>query len=271
MLQQWKVFDMAKTENYIKKLIETNLRIDGRAFDQFRQTQIETDFIGTAEGSARVLIGNTQVIAGVKMDVIEPYPDTPNEGSLVVDCELVPLASPEFEPGPPNEEAVEIARVVDRGIRESHCIDFEKLCITPGELAWTVHIDVHIIDHDGNLIDAAALAAISALLTARIPKLDTNNKPVRVMSKEGQALLPMRDKPVEITIGKINSTFLVDGNLDEETAFDARLTLAVNSAGNLCAAQKGGKGWFTTDELLKAADIAIEKAEELRKLLPKGV
>lgn len=260
------MISMKPSESYIKKLVEDKMRIDGRGFDQFRQIKIETGIITNSEGSARVKIGNSVVVAGVKADVHEPYPDTPNEGFLIVDCELMPFASPEFEPGPPSPEAIEIARVVDRGIRESGSIDTEKLCITPGELVWGVHIDLHVLDHDGNLIDAAGLAALAALLTAKMPELDAEKKHATYGKLAGK--LPMKDRPIPVTINKIGSTLLIDTSAEEETGLDARITITTNTEGNLCAIQKGGNGFFTTAELETAVDLAIAKGKELRKLLP---
>ena len=144
-------------KDYIIKLAKSGKRADDRKFDEFRKIEIETDIIKKAEGSAKVRIGNTQVIAGIKMDVGEPYPDTPDSGVMTTAAELIPMASPDFESGPPDEESIELARVVDRGIRESEVIDVDKLCIVPGEKVWMVFIDIHILDYDGNLFDAAAL------------------------------------------------------------------------------------------------------------------
>jgi exosome complex component RRP42 len=253
-------------ESYIRKLLDERVRIDGRALDQFRAVKIETGVITSAEGSARVKIGGSTVIAGVKLDAHAPYPDTPDEGFLVVDAELLPMASPTFEPGPPSPDAVELARVVDRGIRESHSIDTTKLVITPKELVWAVHVDIHVLDHDGNLIDAAELAAISALLTTKLPKYDIEAK--RIIPREYSGVLPMKDRPVEVTVGKIGNILLVDAALEEDSALDARITIATNEEGDICALQKGGKGFFTTAELLEAVDIAVEKGKELRALLP---
>ena len=104
-------------------------------------------------------------MAGVKMSVGEPFRDVPDEGVLVVNTEFNPVASPEFDPGPPRAESIEVSRVTDRGIRESKCIELEKLCITAGEEVWVVNVDINVLDHDGNLIDAAALGAIAALAT----------------------------------------------------------------------------------------------------------
>lgn len=251
------------SENYVRKLIEENLRIDARNFEDFRKIKIEKDVIKTAEGSARVMLGNTHVLVGIKMSVGEPFTDIPDEGVLIVNAELVPVASPTFEPGPPNENAVEIARVIDRGIRESKCINLEKLCIEPGKEVWIVNVDIHVLDHDGNLLDAGALGAISALLNAKMPKYEDK----KVIYGEYTRKLPMRDVPIAVTIGKISDKLLIDPNLEEESALEARITVTTNKKGDICALQKGGNGYFTTAELEKAADLSIAEGKELRKLL----
>ena len=77
----------------------------------------------------------------------------------------------------------------------------------------------------------------------------------------------MKDKPIEVTIFKIGSKLFVDPTAEEDESAEARVTMATNEKGNLCAMQKGGNGFFTRDELLQAADIAAEKGKDLRKLL----
>lgn len=249
--------------NYVRKLIEENMRINTRGFEDFREVKIEKDVIKTAEGSAKVLIGNTHVLVGVKLSVGEPFTDIPDEGVLIVNTELVPVASPTFEPGPPNENAIEIARVIDRGIRESKCIDLEKLCIEPGKEVWMVNIDIYVLDHDGNLIDAGALGAITALLNTKMPKYEDK----KVLYGEYSGKLPMKDVPIAVTIGKISNKLLIDPNLEEEDALEARITVATNKKGEICALQKGGNDYFTTDELEKAMDLSILKGKELRKMI----
>jgi len=201
-------------------------------------------------------------LVGIKMSVSSPFPDTPDEGMLMVNAELAPIASPTFEPGPPNEDSIELARVVDRGIRESHCIALEKLCIEEGKV-WEVNIDIHVLDHDGNLIDAAALGAMAALLRTRIPRYENS----RVIFGEYERQLPITDRPIAITVTKISDKLLIDPNLEEEDALDARITISTNEKGEICSLQKGGEGYFTTEELEKAADLSILKCKELRNLL----
>jgi len=254
---------MKLNENYIRKMIEDGSRPDGRNFDQYREISVKTGVVSCAEGSAEVKFGKTRVIAGVKMSVGKPFPDSPNEGVLIVNAEFVPIASPTFEPGPPDENAIEMSRTIDRAIRESKTIALEKLCIEPKEKVWMVNVDINIIDHDGGLIDAGSLAAMAALITARIPKIVDE----RIVFGEYTGGLPLNDMPTETSIGKIADKLLIDTTFEEENALEARITIGITQDGNICAIQKGGSGYFTTEELFKAAEIAIAKSEELREYL----
>ena len=247
----------------IEALLEKGKRLDERSLTDYREIQIEQGVIEKAEGSARVLLGKTQVLVGVKVETGEPFPDTPNDGVMTVNAELVPLASPHFEPGPPDENSIELARVVDRGIRESHAIDTEKLCIEPGKKVFVVFVDVYVLNHDGNLIDAAAIAAVAALMNTKMPNYEIKDGELKI--KQGYTQLPMKAHPVTVTLGKIANKLLVDPWIEEESVMDSRITFASNADGNICAIQKGGSGYFTPQQILDASKIALEKAAELRK------
>ncbi len=252
-------------QKQIAQLIETGKRLDGRSLTDFRDFRIEEGIIEKAEGSARVYLGKTEVLVGVKVETGEPFPDTPNEGVMTVNAELVPLASPEFEAGPPDETSIELARIVDRGIRESKAIDNEKICIEPGKKVFVVFVDVWVLNHDGNLIDACALAAVSALMNTKMPNYEIKDGEVKI--KQGYTPLPLRAHPITITIGKIGDKLVIDPGLEEEQVIDARLTMAVNDEANICAIQKGLSGYFTPQQIIEASKLAREKAAELRKKL----
>lgn len=243
--------------DYIIDLARHGKRIDGRELDQFRDVSVEIGPVKSANGSAQVRIGNTRVLVGVKIERAEPFPDTPETGVLIVNAELRPLASPSFELGPPREEAIELARVVDRGIRESEAIELEKLGIKPGEEVWAVFVDIHVLDHDGNLIDASALGSIAALLNAKPPE------------DEAWSLgeFPIRKRPIAVTVSRINDKLMVDPCLDEESVMDARLTIATIEDGSICAMQKGGVGSFSREQIEQAYQLARTKAVELRERL----
>ena len=245
--------------DYIYSLANQGDRADGRKFDEFRPISVETGIINKAEGSSRVMIGQSQVVVGIKMQPGEPFPDTPDTGVIITNLELVPLASPSFETGPPREDAIELARVVDRGVRESGAIDLSKLCIESGQKVWMVFIDVHVLDHDGNLMDAASLGAIAALMSTTVPN-----------SRYGfgeDTKLPLKDIPAGITGVKIGNTIMLDPSLDEENVASCKLTVITNKEGALAGMQKSGVGTLTPDEVKYIVHIAREKAKVLREKL----
>lgn len=255
----------SELRNHIIKLSDSETRLDGRKLTEYRKPiTVEYSITKTAEGSARVKIGETEVIVGVKVEITEPYPDTPDQGSMMVGAELLPLSNPDFELGPPGIEAVELARLVDRGIRESKCIDFKKLCIKEGEKAWFLIIDIVSINDAGNLIDASALAALAALKDMKFPKLDGEKIDYK---EKTDKKLEITKTPIVVTVIKIGEKFIVDPDIDEEKAIDARLTVTTIEDGNLCSLQKGGNYPLTVDDIMKMIDIGIEKGKELRKVL----
>lgn len=253
----------------VKEMAEHKRRVDGRNFDSYREISVRPCIIKKAAGSAEVTIGNTKIVAGVKIEIGEPFEDTPEEGVIMVNTEFVPFALEEFESGPPSDESVEVSRVVDRVLRESECIDLKKLCIVPGKKVWIIFIDIDVLDHDGNLHDAIELATISALLTAKMPKIDEEGNPN--YEEYTDEKLPIRNKPVSITCVKIGDSILVDPKLVEMEAMDARLTVGVfkeDEEYKFCAIQKGGSGGFTTEEIERILELALKKADELLEKLP---
>ena len=251
--------------SYIHKLIEKDSRIDGRRLDEFRKPiKIELDISENAEGSARVKIGDTDVMVGVKMSVGEPFSDSPDKGILIVGAELLPLSSPEFESGPPDAQTTELARVVDRGIRESGMIEIEKLCIKEGELVWIVFLDIYSVNDDGNLIDAAALGSVLALQNTVFPKLENDKI---VYGDKTKKKLPLKSITITCTCFKLNGKIFVDPNNKEEKASDARLTVAVSEDGSIHAMQKGGSVAINEEEIDSMIDLAVKKTKELRKII----
>ncbi len=244
-------------KDFIYNLLLKGERIDGRTFDQYREISIQRDVIRKAEGSALVKLGSSQVLVGVKMQPGEPFQDTPNKGVIITNAELVPLASPSFEPGPPNEMGIELARLVDRGVRESKAVDLEALCIIPGKQVWIIFIDVHILDDCGNILDAASLGAIAALMSTKVPA-------ARFGLGEDY-ILPIRDIPIATTAIEFNDVLMFDPGVDEEAIANTRLTIISTMNGNICGSQKSGTGMLKPEQVYRIIDIACEKAKEIRE------
>jgi len=251
--------------NQMIELLAQGKRLDGRGLLDYRAIKIETGIIPKASGSAKVTIGDTQVIAGVKVETGTPFPDTPDQGLLIVNAELLPLSSPYAEPGPPDEGTIELARVVDRGIRESQMIDVSQLVIKEGEKVYAVFADVSILNTDGNLFDTTSYAVVAALLSAKYTKYEFVDGKLR--PTEVKEALPLRTIPVSVTMAKIGDSIVLDPTDEEEAVMDARLTLTTDSNGNICAGQKGEPGTFSFDQMLNGADTSRMKGQEIRNIL----
>ncbi|KAJ6750756.1 hypothetical protein OIU85_001306 [Salix viminalis] len=201
-----------------KKFIETalasNLRIDGRNPLEYRKIIIK---FGREDGSSEVQLGQTHVMGFV--------------------TEFSPMADPSFEPGHPGESAVELGRIVDRGLRDSRAVDTESLCVLSGKLVWAIRIDLHIVDNGGNLIDAANIAALAALLTFRRPECTLggdDGQEVIVHPPEEREPLPLivHHLPVAITFAFLGSEgkLVVDPTHSEEAVMAGRMIATINSA-----------------------------------------
>jgi len=248
-------------------LLSRQKRLDGRALDEYRPISIKLNPIQKANGSAEVSIGDTKVIAGVKVEIGEPFPDTPEQGLLVVNAEFLPLSSAMVEPGPPDEYSIEVSRVVDRGIRESQMLALKELVIEPGKLVYCVFVDIDVLNIDGNLFDAAFIAAVLSIATAKYDK-----KIVKEGKEETTKVsLPVRLIPVSVTSITIGDNILLDPTEEEDSVHDSRVTITFDEEGRLCAGQKGGSVGLSVEQLFKIVDLSKPKAEEIRALIKKVI
>ncbi|EXB93334.1 Exosome complex component rrp45 [Morus notabilis] len=262
-----------------KKFIETALlpalRIDGRRPFDYRNLTIN---FGKHDGSGEVQLGQTHVMAFVTAQLTQPYRDRPNEGSLSIFTEFSPMADPSFEPGRPGQAAVELGRVVDRGLRESRAVDTESLCVLSGKSVWAIRIDLHILDNGGNLVDAANVAALAALLTFRRPECSLggeDGQEVVVHPPEEREPLPLiiHHLPIAVTFAFFGSesSVVIDPTHHEEAVTGGRMTTTLNANGDICAIQKAGGEGILQSVIMQCLRIATVKAGDITEKLKKAV
>ena len=242
--------------------ISKGKRLDGRNLDEIRPIEAEVNVIRKANGSSKVNLGNSEVVAGVKVETGRPFEGLENKGALILSAEILPTASPYIEPGPPDEETIELARVVDRGIRESEMIDLDKLVLVPGEIVYTIFVDCSIINADGNLFDATSYAVVSALISSKIPIFKVQDG--KVIDSGDVQEPPLTTIPISITAARVGDTVILDPTAEEEACMDARITITTNSNSDFTAVQKGSTGAFTLEQLKKTAEAARIKGIEVR-------
>lgn len=244
----------------MESTLSTGKRLDGRGFTDFRGIEIQRSVIKTAEGSAVAKVGDTTALAAVKFDVVSPFPDRPKLGAFMTNAELLPTASPTFEPGPPNENCIEAARVVDRAIRSAEIIDLESFYISEGKVLG-LFLDFYVLNHSGNYTDAATIAATSALLDTQVPKVEDG----MLIRGEYAGPLGVTALPVSVSMVKVKDRWLIDPTKDEENVAETELTIATTE-NHVCAMQKG-KGALSKEELLGNIDIAFKTGDDIRRTL----
>ena len=249
--------------NKIYNLLLQNKRIDGRGPKDVRPVTIQTGLLAKADSSALVSMGSTKILTGIKVELGSPFPDRPDEGIFTVNAELLPLASTSFEPGPPDERGVELARVVDRSLREGKALDLKKLCLIEGEKVYLIFIDMYVLDYDGNYFDPALLSALAALATLKIPKYEVvDGKP----EKTGEYFqLELTSIPISVMIGVIGERFLVDPQIEEEKVLDVSMIIGTDEKGSIVSIQKNSPGPIPVSLMDAIIETAVEKTGELRK------
>ncbi|KAK9902439.1 hypothetical protein M0R45_001678 [Rubus argutus] len=262
-------------KKFIETALQSDLRLDGRRPFDYRHLNIK---FGTDEGSAEVQLGQTHVMAFVTAQLVQPYRDRPNDGTLSIFTEFSPMADPSFEPGRPGEFAVELGRVIDRGLRESRAVDTESLCVLSGKLVWAIRVDLHILDNGGNLIDAANMAALAALLTFRRPECSLggeNGQEVIIHPPEEREPLHLiiHHLPIAVTFAffSYESSVVIDPTHHEEAVMRGRMTATLNSNGDVCAIQKAGGEGVLQGVIMQCLRIAAAKAGAFSDMIKKAV
>jgi exosome complex component RRP42 len=251
---------------YIINNLKKEERIDGRGLWDYREFKIEADTISSAEGSADVSLGDTRIITGLKYDIGTPFPDLPNEGVCTIMAELLPIASPLFESGPPDEQSIELARVVDRGIRHADCIQTKKLCIKEEEAVYILFADMYVLNHGGNLIDCGGVSVLATLISSQIPEGKMTDNGVEWTGNYIMGDMIVNELPLVLTFAKIEDMIFVDPNLAEELVSDGRMSISVTE-NKITAIQKSGTATFSNDEIQLITQKALEIGNSLRNKL----
>ncbi|MFW9941370.1 MAG: exosome complex protein Rrp42 [Candidatus Thorarchaeota archaeon] len=253
-------------KSYIASNLKKEQRIDGRGFWEYRDFKIESNTISSAEGSADVSLGDTRIITGLKYEIGEPFPDLPDEGVCTIMAELLPIASPLFERGPPDEQSIELARVVDRGIRHADCIQTKRLCIKENEAVYILFVDMYVINHDGNMIDAGGVSALTALISSHLPEGIIGDNGLEWTGKYLTGDDLVKELPLVMTYGKIDDIIFLDPNLPEELVCDGKISISVTEK-KITSIQKSGAATFSIDDIKMLGKKSLEIGQKLRKEL----
>uniref|UniRef100_A0A3P9MA36 Exosome complex component RRP45 n=1 Tax=Oryzias latipes TaxID=8090 RepID=A0A3P9MA36_ORYLA len=264
--------------DFILKAIEEKKRLDGRQTYDYRKIKIS---FGTDYGCCFVDLGQTRVMAQVSCELVAPKESRPNEGIMFFNIELSPLASPAFEQGRQSELSVKLNRQLERCLRNSKCIDTESLCVVSGEKVWQIRVDVHMLNNDGNLMDASSIAAIAALCHFRRPDVAVQGEEVTVVREQPQQeaafshlsvnMVDNKKTFVLLTFSVSRTYLLVDPCEREERVMDGLLMIAMNKHREICSIQSSGGIMLLKEQVMRCSKIASVKVSEITELISKAL
>ncbi|KAK8194574.1 ribosomal protein S5 domain 2-type protein [Phyllosticta capitalensis] len=254
--------------DFIVQALGENIRLDGRKFDTFRDLDLS---FGDEYGVADVKLGKTRVLARVSADVTAPFADRKFDGVFSISTEFSPMASPAFEVGRQTDAEIILSRILEKAIRRSGALDTESLCIVAGSKCFSVRADVHILDHDGGLIDASCIAVIAALQHFRRPDVSVEGEKVIVYSPRERepVALSMLHHPLCVTFSYYNNgeTVLVDATMAEEQVREGEIIVTMNKFGELCQIAKYGGVPIDPVAVLQCTNVALNKVQALTKYI----
>lgn len=162
---------------YYLKFLEQGVRPDGRALLRPRKATATGGVVSSADGSCTIKLGQTVVIAGVHCEPAVPTEAEPTLGRVIVSLEVSAVASVAASSGQrgsaerQNRELGPLLELLQR-VASDDLLDLQALCIVEGRAVWSCHCDLYVLEHDGNLTDAALLAMTRALRDVRLPRVE---------------------------------------------------------------------------------------------------
>ncbi|KAI9832654.1 MAG: hypothetical protein M1819_004239 [Sarea resinae] len=273
--------------------LRESIRLDGRALDAFRDLDIS---FGDEYGVVDLRLGKTRILTRISASLVPPFPDRKFDGIFTITTELSPLASPAFESNRPSTTETLLSRLLEKTIRRSGALDTESLCVSAGSKVWSLRADVHVLSHDGGLVDASCVAIVAALRHFRVPDTSVvggSGGEVKVWSVEERVPVPLsllhfpvcvtfsffdiRDRQKkEIGVGDggggeggDEDLWVIDATLAEEKIRSGEVVVGMNSQGEVCQMAKLGGAAVDALTLLRCADLALVKCREITSLVTK--
>mmetsp|Transcript_12144 Transcript_12144/g.22743 ORF Transcript_12144/g.22743 Transcript_12144/m.22743 type:complete len:611 (+) Transcript_12144:28-1860(+) len=283
-------------------------RIDGRAPGESRPIRLSFSRMHNMAECTVQFGSNTRVSSVVTCQLIPPpHPDRPNDGSIVFSVDLSPMSSMGFDYVSPfsslagsgqgqgqSQAAVDegqkllsnrILRIIERTLIQGGAIDAEALCVQSGKWVWRLMVDVTVLDHGGNLVDACVLSAIAALRHFRKPEVRVEGEgregltAVLHSDEREPAPLPLHHTPLTVTFGLFADptgastlvSALIDPSQREELVMDGTATFGFNRYGEMCCLDFPGGCELKPRQLVTCAHLGKRKCVELCDVLEKAL
>lgn len=238
------------------------MRPDGRKNNEIREVKVYRQFIGTAEGSVLISMGNTRVICTASIeDRVPLFLKDQKRGWITAEYSMLPRATQtrvqrESSSGRISGRTHEIQRLIGRALRS--VVDMSVI----GER--TIWIDCDVIEADGGTRTAAITGAFICLSDA-----------LKYALRNGLIdRTPLKDYLAAISVGVVNGESRIDLCYSEDSAAEVDMNVVMTGNGKLVEIQGTAEGMpfskATLDSLIKLAEEGIHNLINVQKKLIEG-
>ncbi|KAI7990217.1 Exosome complex component RRP43 [Camellia lanceoleosa] len=267
-----------------RHLLES-IRPDARPLGKARDTTLALGAVASADGSALAKIGCTTMLAAIKMEIMTPTTESPDEGCIAIDFHMPPICSPIVRPGRPAEAAPVVSKQLSDTISSSGMINLKELSLVNGKAAWMAYLDIYCLDADGALFDAALLSAVAAFSHLQIPVVSLNDDGrIVVFSEENGGKLenePVNKEKRKLKLSRIpfsltcilhKNYILADPTAEEESIMETLVTVVLDSSFQLVSLYKpGGPVLAYTSAVQDCLALTRQRVKELQKILNEAI
>ncbi|XP_006660434.1 exosome complex component RRP43 [Oryza brachyantha] len=270
-----RLFPLAFLERHLRE----SVRPDARRTDEARPITVALGAVSSAHGSALVRLGDTAMLASIKLEVMSPSYEAPDEGSVAVEFHMPPICSPVVRPGRPAEVAPVISKTLEDILMSSGMLNLKELCLISGKASWLAYLDVYCLNADGSLFDAALISAVAAFTHLEIPLVSVGDdgRVFTVGGNEGKIKYEVvnREKrkitvtniPFSLTCALHKDNILADPTAEEESIIETSMTVVLDSSDQIVSIQKFGGAVTSMATIKDCISLAKDRRKKLRGIL----
>lgn len=158
-------------KEFCNRFLSKGVRPDGRGLLKPRRSDSHVGSISSINGSARVQIGRTVVLAGIQCEPTPPAETEPTRGRVIVSLDLAALCSPAVGgvvarggvggAGRLEREYAPLLELLQR-IATGGLIEMDSLCAVEGRAVWTCFCDLYVLEVNAFFPRTSCSAMLSA-------------------------------------------------------------------------------------------------------------
>jgi len=228
------------------------MRTDNRQPNQMRPIEIVTGFLVTAEGSALIKVGNTQVLCAASVeDGVPQFLRNTGRGWVTAEYAMLPRATAKRSPrevarGRPSGRTQEIQRLIGRSMRA--VVDTAAL----GER--TIIVDCDVLQADGGTRTASITGAFVALVLAM----------KQLVQFGALKSIPVRDYVAATSVGLVGGAPMLDLCYEEDSQADVDMNVVMTGSGQFVEIQATAEHTpFDNSQMGRLLDLARSGIAEL--------